>query len=267
MHAPPGKHHKRNDGLTDHDQLCTTMDPRKSLLLNLGLYILLLAGTIAGEMSGLRWMVYGCKPLLMVVLGSWFFFNSRRMGDRFTLLIQAGLFFSLLGDVALMVQHLDEFNFLIGLGAFFLAQLCYTLAFGDHVLQGGGGQGLLMGVLLAMGIATYAVIFALELVPRVDDALRPAVGLYALAICSMGVLAALRHGRTYPQSFWMVFVGAVLFIASDSLLAINRFVQPLDHAAWSVMLTYGAAQVLIAAGALRHVLTPDEVRRRAALNT
>jgi len=243
------------------------MDPRKSLLLNLGLYILLLAGTIVGEMSGMRWMVYGCKPLLMVVLGSWFFFNSRRMGDRFTLLIQAGLFFSLLGDVALMVQHLDEFNFLIGLGAFFLAQLCYTLAFGDHVLQGGGGQRSLMGALIALGIVAYAVIFALELVPRVDEALRPAVGLYALAICSMGALAALRYGRTYPQSFWMIFIGAVLFIASDSLLAINRFVRPLDHAAWSVMLTYGMAQVLIAAGALHHVLTPEEVRRRAALNT
>jgi uncharacterized membrane protein YhhN len=65
----------------------------------------------------------------------------------------------------------------------------------------------------------------------------------------------------------MIFIGAVLFIASDSLLAINRFVRPLDHAAWSVMLTYGTAQVLIAAGALRHVLSPDEVRRRAALTT
>ena len=28
---------------------------------------------------------------MMMVLGSWFFFNSRRVGDRFTLLIQAGL--------------------------------------------------------------------------------------------------------------------------------------------------------------------------------
>jgi uncharacterized membrane protein YhhN len=243
------------------------MDPRKSLYLNIGLYILLLAATIVGETSGLHWVVYCCKPLLMVVLGSWFFFNSRRMGDRFTLLVQAGLLFSLLGDVALMVQHLDEFNFLIGLGAFFLAQLCYTLAFGEQVFRGGAGQGLLTGALLALGIAAYAVFFALELVPRVDEALRPAVGLYALAICSMGVLAALRHGRTYPQSFWMIFIGAVLFIASDSLLAINRFVRPLDHAAWSVMLTYGTAQVLIAAGALRHVLSPDEVRRRAALTT
>lgn len=243
------------------------MDLRKSSPLNLGLYAVLLACTIAGEVSGMRWLVYVCKPLLMVVLGSWFFFNSRRMGDRFTLLIQAGLFFSLLGDVALMVQHLDEFNFLLGLGAFFLAQVCYALAFGHQVAQGGGAQGLLLGILLAVGVLAYGAFFAMDLLPRVDEALQPAVGIYALAICAMGVLAALRNGRTYPQSFWAIFIGALLFIASDSLLAINRFVRPLDHATWSVMLTYGAAQVLIAAGALRHVLTPEEVRRRAALTT
>lgn len=243
------------------------MDLRKDPTLNLGLYSLLLIGTIVGEVSGQRWLVFVCKPLLMIVLGSWFFFNSRRMGDRFTLLIQAGLFFGLLGDVALMVQHLDEFNFLLGLGAFFLAQVCYALAFGHHVAQGGGAQGLLVGILLAVGVLAYGAFFAMDLLPRVDEALQPAVGIYALAICAMGVLAALRNGRTYPQSFWSIFVGALLFIASDSLLAINRFVRPLDHAAWSVMLTYGVAQVLIAAGALRHVLTPEEVRRRAALTT
>ncbi|MCB0812103.1 MAG: lysoplasmalogenase, partial [Flavobacteriales bacterium] len=40
-----------------------------------------------------------------------------------TLLVQAGLFFSLIGDVFLMLDHLDEFNFLIGLSAFLIAHI------------------------------------------------------------------------------------------------------------------------------------------------
>ena len=65
----------------------------------------------------------------------------------------------------------------------------------------------------------------------------------------------------------MVLAGALLFITSDTLLAINRFISPLESARWAVMLTYGMAQLLIAWGALIHVLDPDEIRRRAALST
>src|SRR5512133_507129 len=109
------------------------MDIRKNTLVNGIVYMLALIGTIAGGMLGVQGLVYVCKPLLMVVLGSWFFFNSRRVGDRFTLLVQAGLFFSLIGDIALMFQHVDQFNFLIGLAAFLIAQLCYTMAFAHNV--------------------------------------------------------------------------------------------------------------------------------------
>lgn len=243
------------------------MDIRKHTPLNLGLYAALLILNIIGEVNGARWLVYLTKPLLMGLLGSWFFFNSRRVGDRFTLLVQAGLFFSLLGDVALMFQHLDEFNFLLGLSAFFIAQLCYALAFAQNLSESASGRGLMMGALLAVLVAAYGAFFALEILPRVDQALQPAVLIYAIAICTMGMLAALRYGRTYRESFWLVLIGAAFFITSDSLLAINRFARPLDHAPWSVMVTYGIGQLLIAAGALWHVLNPEEIRRKAALST
>ena len=243
------------------------MDIRKNTAINLSVYGLLLVLNILGEISGARLLVYITKPLLMLVLGSWFFFNSRRVGDRFTLLIQAGLLFSLFGDVALMFQHVDEFNFLIGLGAFFIAQLCYTLAFAQNISETSGGQGLLIGSVIAAAVAGYGFIFASSILPRVDEVLQPAVLIYAIAICAMGMLASLRYGRTYTPSFLLVLIGALLFIASDSLLATNRFASPLTHAPWSVMLTYGLGQVLIAGGALWHVLNPAEIRRKAALTT
>lgn len=243
------------------------MDIRKNTMANGVAYGLATIGAIIGEITDAHMLVYICKPAMMVILSSWFYFNSRRMGDRFTLLIQAGLFFSLVGDIAMMLQHLDEFNFLIGLGSFLIAQLCYMMAFAHNIGSVGGPQGVLISIVLAVGIIAYGYFFASGLMPKVDESILLPVLLYAIVITLMGVGAAFRFGRTYLRSFLLVFFGAMLFITSDSILAINRFSRPLDHAGWSVMITYAAAQFLIALGCLKHVLDPEEIRRREALTT
>jgi hypothetical protein len=243
------------------------MNLRKSPIFNGLLFALLTAGTIIGQARGLHAVEYVCKPLMLIVLSVWFFFNSRRVGDRFTLLIQAGLLFSLIGDVALMFEHVDEFNFLLGLAAFLLAQVCYTLAFAHNVSAVGGTQGILLSIALAIGFVLYGSVFALDIQPHLDEMLVIPVLVYAATITLMGVAAAFRYRRTYPRSFWLVLLGAVFFIASDSLLATDRFVRPIAHGELLVMMTYALAQFLIAAGALIHVLDPERIRRKAALTT
>ncbi|MBL7985132.1 MAG: lysoplasmalogenase [Flavobacteriales bacterium] len=210
---------------------------------------------------------YICKPAMLVILSSWFFFNSRRYGDRFTLMIQAGLFFSLIGDIALMFQHMDEFYFLIGLGAFLIAQLCYAIAFLRNITEVGGTEGLVVGGGIAVGLALFAVVFSWILLPRLDEGLSIPVLCYVITITCMGMLAAFRYTRTFLRSFWMVMSGALLFIISDSALATNRFLEPFDAAPVIIIVTYAAAQFLIAAGALVHVLDPDSIRRKQALET
>ena len=243
------------------------MDPKKNLVLNGSIYSLALIGTCIAQLKGLHTLEWLCKPLLMIMLSSWFFFNSRRVGDRFTLLVQAGLFFSLIGDIALMFTYVDDFNFLIGLSAFFLAQLCYAFAFAQNISEVGGMEGLLVPILIAFGIGTYAFFFAWDLMPHLDDGLGLPVIAYVAAIALMGILAGFRYRRTYPRSFWLVFIGSLLFIASDSMLAWDRFRFPLMGAQVGIINTYAIAQFLIAAGALAHVLDPDQLRRRQALTT
>lgn len=243
------------------------MDPKKNLLVNGGLYALALIGTCIAQWKGLHALEFVSKPLLMLVLSSWFFFNSRRVGDRFTLLIQAGLFFSLVGDIALMFTYKDDFNFLVGLGAFFLAQLCYAFAFAQNISDVGGMDGLLVAILISFGIGTYAFFFAWDLMPHLDDGLGIPVIAYVVAIALMGILAAFRYRRTYPRSFWLIMIGSLCFIASDSLLAWDRFRFPMKGAQVWIMVTYAIAQFMIAGGALAHVLDPDNLRRRQALTT
>lgn len=243
------------------------MDPLKDRTINLTVYALATIGACVAEQYGLHLLEYACRPLMLVVLSSWFFFNSRRVGDRFTLLVQGGLFFSLVSDVALMLERMDEFNFLIGLGASVLAYLCYVMAFAHNVFDEGGMDGMLLSVLLGFAIVVYTVFFSWDLVQVLDEGLVLPVIVHIGTLGLMGVMAALRYRRTYPRSFWMVFAGALVFLLSDSLLLVNRFRHPFDPAPVLIIITYAVAQFLIASGCLTHVLDPDNLRRREALAT
>ncbi len=233
--------------------------------MNIGLYALATIGCAVAVSTDRHMLEYMCKPAMMIVLSSWFFFNSRRYGDRFTIFIQAGLFFSLAGDVALMFQHWDEFFFLIGLGAFLVAHLCYCIAFINNISEVGEGEGWMLSSGVAIGIALFAVLFSWKLVEKLDGDLMIPVIAYVVVIAFMAMLAAFRWMRTFPRSFWMVMVGALFFMVSDSLLAANRFIKPLDWSPAVIILTYAIAQFLIAGGALQHVLDPDSIRRKQAI--
>lgn len=241
------------------------MDITRDLKLNGVAYVLATIGCVAAMMSGNHTLEYVCKPLMMVILSSWFFFNSRRYGDRFTLLIQVGLFFSLIGDIALMFQHLDEFFFLIGLGAFLIAHMCYCIAFIHNITEVGEAEGWILSACITIVIALFAVLFSWELVDKLDEGLTVPVIAYVVVIACMAILAAFRWMRTFPRSFWLVMIGALFFMASDSLLAVNRFIKPFDWSPAVIIITYAIAQFLIAAGALQHVLDPDSIRRKQAM--
>lgn len=244
------------------------MDPRKNTLLNGVLYAGATMGAVLGEARGIHALEYACKPLMLLVLSSWFFFNSRRVGDRFTILIQAGLFFSLIGDLALLFQHVDEFNFLIGLAAFLVAHLCYALAFAFNVFDVGGTEGAWLSALLGAGLLVFGTSFVLDVLgsANVEGALMGPVMAFACASTLMGIFAAFRFRKTFDRSFWTVFAGAVLLVLSDALLTDRKFnLRSLEVGTPWIMVPYAAGQFLIAWGCLMHVLDPDAVRRREAM--
>jgi len=78
------------------------------------------------------------------------------------------------------------------------------------------------------------------------------VMVYALVITLMSLQALFRYGYTSKPSFILVFCGAISFMISDSLLAINKFMQPLPLSGLAIMLTYLLAQYLIVEGVLKH---------------
>jgi uncharacterized membrane protein YhhN len=150
-------------------------------------------------------------------------------------LIVAGLLFSLIGDVFLM---LPGNYFIAGLSAFLLAHLAYIAAF---VSDGGPYWSpwlLLIGLVYGYFILRY-------LWPYLGRVKWPATA-YMLVIIVMAWQAAGRIAQGSGLSGWLAFAGAIFFVASDSILTINRFARPFDSARLIYMSAYYLALWLIA---------------------
>ena len=74
--------------------------------------------------------------------------------------------------------------------------------------------------------------------------------IYAVCLSLMGLLATLRPN---VLAYGWVVAGALLFILSDSLIALNKFLVPIPGSAFFVMSTYAAAQYLIVVGMVRQI--------------
>jgi len=87
------------------------------------------------------------------------------------------------------------------------------------------------------------------LYPNLNEMMAP-VFLYAVAICGMMIAALNRQRFVGDFSFRYVFLGALLFVISDSIIAVNMFNEPINNASFWIMMTYGLGQWLIVTGAL-----------------
>lgn len=153
------------------------------------------------------------------------------------------LFLGMVGDVALLDDESEE-RFMIGLAAFLVGHLGYVVCF------------LLVGLAGGWWIAGGVVVMVLAL--AVGRGILPAVSreggrsLLSAVAAYMAVIGAMTLLGWATGSPW-VAVGTAVFVCSDTLLAINRFVRPL---AWSrpvIMVTYHVGQALIAIGVLLEV--------------
>jgi uncharacterized membrane protein YhhN len=194
---------------------------------------------------------YVFKPATLLALVIWFWLATDFQGQA--LWIGLALIFGLAGDVFLMLPF-DVF--IAGLVAFMLGHISYIIGFNPTL-----PALTLTGVLIIIVIAAVAFLVGRKvfggLAHHPDRAiLRPGVAVYMLAISLMVVSA----GLTLIRPEWsfssaaMVAVGAALFFASDSYLALDRFAHPWDTSRIVVIVTYHFGQILLALGAAQHLL-------------
>jgi alkylglycerol monooxygenase len=200
--------------------------------------LLVQAGALATATAAQGWIdlhrVF--KPLAMVLAivfvvarGGW-----PRTPGAFDLKLLAALVLCLAGDVFLMFPG----YFIPGLVSFLAAHLCYLALFHQGVRRFPSGRAL--AGTLAAAVLMYAYLF-----PHLGPVLKVAVAAYALVIALMAAQAIGRAIVLRDGASVAVAIGAGFFMLSDTLLAINRFAQPLPMAQFWVLATYYVAQVLI----------------------
>lgn len=215
----------------------------------LTIYFSALAADCAAVAAGNFALELLAKPLLMPILIVYFAHASKNLNPLKNLIL-AALFFSWLGDVLLLFDKRYGDFFVFGLVAFLLAHIFYIFYFWQigkpNAAEKFSKPFALFGV-FAYFAAFYALLF-----PHLG-AMKIPILIYSVVI-SLMLLSSLRAFDLKRQNFGKICVlGTALFTASDSILAINRFVAPFALAPVLVMLTYALAQLLIAEGSLRNL--------------
>ncbi|MGW6396586.1 lysoplasmalogenase [Streptomyces sp. NPDC055134] len=173
------------------------------------------------------------KPLLMPLLAA---SVVVRGGPR---LLTAALLFGWGGDLLLLLEA--DVAFLAGMGSFAAGHVCYLVLFKR------AGTPRARGVQLAAAYGIALVTTVALLWPDLPADMRGPVAGYSLLLTAMAYGSS-RMGRT---AGW----GGALFLLSDTLIATGVADWPqLPRPDFWVMLTYVAAQYLLARGVLGHPL-------------
>lgn len=148
----------------------------------------------------------------------------------------------LVGDVMLLDSE-DERRFLGGLSSFLVGHVAYMSAFRR--------MGLHRTLWVAPGVAALAgcLWWSRDTLPRLwDEGGAASAGPVAAYMGVIGAMSLAAWSTRNP----VLGAGASLFVLSDTVIAVNTFVDPLDDAGLKVMVPYLLGQALIAVGALRH---------------
>ena len=160
---------------------------------------------------------------------------------RHKLLILA-LVFSVNGDLLLELRRFGQLGpeqvFLLGLVAFLIAHIFYIALFVRAKSAGRITIARQIAIVIALMVAVTTM---MTLWPGLAE-MRLPVLVYSLVLVTMVVSA--QYSSFTPR----VAIGALLFFASDTMLAINIFGYPFSGARTLVWITYYLAQLLITLG-------------------
>ena len=199
---------------------------------------------LTGRFLDIPVLASAVKPLLMPFLALTAVAAAGTTERKEVRLLVLALLLGCVGDVFLIY---DGFLFFVaGMVAFLSGHICYMCLFGGKSWKGFKTKTWIPAI-VAMAALTAVLIIAIG----VNGAMLVPMCVYgfALMLLIFSTLAGVFRFRTC--TWWILLAGALLFTFSDSLIAIGTFNGDFPGREFLVMLTYIAAQTLLAIGAVR----------------
>lgn len=218
-----------------------------------------LLGEIIYVFFELPFLIFIFKPLLMPLLAYWYIKHT----DTPLKPLLYALFFSWGGDVALMFLPYSEHFFLVGLASFLVAHIMYIYIFLKYVDRSQKNilkrRPHLVLPFVLFGLSLFAYLSQVG-----HEAFLPMkipVAVYASVIMIMVISAIARFDRVKQNSFAWVLIGALLFMFSDTFIALNNFSPIFDEykyvAKTLIMTLYVLGQYYIVKGILEEQKNTD----------
>jgi uncharacterized membrane protein YhhN len=179
-------------------------------------------------------MVNFAKPMLMITLFWYYYSNTKQLNKYFVL----GLFFSFLGDLLLLGT--GENYFIFGLLFFLIAHVFYIIMVLRLIPARKPKDFIMAGVpFLLLFLVLMNVLFAGL------GSMKIPVIIYAMTISFFGIVSLLLYLQSKTKISLLLLVGVLIFISSDTILALNLFYKTQLFYPLLIMMTYVLAQYLI----------------------
>ncbi len=179
-------------------------------------------------------MVNFAKPMLMITLFWYYYSNTKPLNKYFVL----GLFFSFLGDLLLLGT--GEVYFIFGLLFFLIAHVFYIIMV-LRLIPARKPKNFIMASVpfLLLFLILMNILFAGL------GSMKIPVIIYAMTISFFGIVSLLLYLETKTKISLILLVGVLLFISSDTILALNLFYKTQSFYPLLIMMSYVLAQYLI----------------------
>jgi len=207
-------------------------------------FVIVIIELLSSTLSALSSFHNVAKPLILISLILFFYLNGKQLEAKTRRIMLLALTFSLIGDVLLMFDDVSMNYFIGGLVAFLIAHIMYILVFLDK--RNSSQKPLVFITLLLI----YVLVLFYILKGGLGSMLIPVIA-YVITIFTMAITSSLRKGNVPTISYNLVLIGALLFVISDSFIAINKFYSAVPNEHILIMSTYALAQYCIVMGIIK----------------
>ena len=204
---------------------------------------------VTAEFYALQTIIYLSKPWMMIILMLLLLKSVNLKTHRSNRFMLLALVFCFFGDVLLMIQPSSEGLFIAGLFTFLVGHLMYTYAFYLDTQTRFRSKWKSAHLLIPTLLVMHALLISSLMIDNLNGIMMVAVLVYVVFITIMGVTAASRIRDGYTLDRIMLLMGVLLFVFSDTLIGVTKFIDPdVPYARPAIMIQYLLGQILIILG-------------------